>query len=55
MEDHIEKMDIPLLGVIPADEQLAEFEYAGRPLVELGEESKVYGEVAELLKEILPT
>ena len=32
----VESIGVPLLGVIPADEALMEFEFSGRPLVELG-------------------
>jgi CO dehydrogenase maturation factor len=32
----IEKTGLPLLGTIPADTALAEFEFSGRPLVDLG-------------------
>lgn len=51
--DRIEKMDIPLLGSIPADETLVEFEFEGRPLVELGDESPVYQAVAGMMDQIL--
>jgi CO dehydrogenase maturation factor len=53
LEEAIEKMGLPLLGVVPADEQLAAFEFSGRPLVELTEESVVYRKVAEMMKAIL--
>jgi CO dehydrogenase maturation factor len=52
MEDYIEKMGIPLIGLVPADDQLAEFEFSGIPLVALGEESEVYRQVAEICKAI---
>jgi len=48
-----EKMDLPLLGTIPADENLSAFEFSGRPLVELGDESPVYQAVAEMMEKIL--
>jgi CO dehydrogenase nickel-insertion accessory protein CooC1 len=44
---------MPLLGVIPADEALMEFEFSGRPLVELGDESPVYQAVAGMIAQIL--
>jgi CO dehydrogenase nickel-insertion accessory protein CooC1 len=44
---------VPLLGVIPSDEMLMEFEFSGRPLVELGDESPVYRSVAEMMARIL--
>jgi CO dehydrogenase maturation factor len=48
-----EKLDVPLLGTIPADENLASFEYSGRPLVELGDESPVYQSVATMIGKII--
>ena len=48
-----DKIDIPLLGTIPADEALTAFEFSGKPLVDLGDESPVYQAVAALMKKIL--
>ena len=48
-----EKLDLPLLGIIPADDDLAAFEFSGRPLVELGDESPVYQAVEEMMRQIL--
>lgn len=48
-----EKMNLPLLGTIPADDDLAAFEFSGRPLVELGDESPVYQAVEEMMDQIL--
>jgi len=47
------KLDVAILGTIPADEDLAEFEFSGKPLVELGDESPVYQSVAEMMRSIL--
>lgn len=49
----VEKMDVPLLGTIPADDNLTRFEFSGRPLVELGNDSPVYQAVAMMLERIL--
>ncbi|RPH63298.1 MAG: carbon monoxide dehydrogenase [Chloroflexi bacterium] len=49
----VEKLGIPLLGTIPADAELSAFDYSGRPLVELGDDSPVYQSVAAMLKQIL--
>jgi CO dehydrogenase maturation factor len=46
-------MDVPLLGLVPADAELASFEFTGRPLVELGNDSPVYRAVAGMLAGIL--
>ncbi len=49
----VEEMDLELLGTIPADSQLIEFEFNGRPLVELGDQSPVYKAVAAMMAQIL--
>jgi CO dehydrogenase maturation factor len=49
----ISKLDIPLLGTVPADDELTNFEFSGKPLVELGNESPVYQTVARMLVSIL--
>jgi len=54
LREKVEGMDIPLLGVVPADAELLEFEFSGRPLVDLGDESPVYKAVAGMLSTILP-
>lgn len=53
LQARIDEMDIPLLGVIPADPELVEFEFSGRPLVDLGDESPVYQAVAQMMDQIL--
>jgi CO dehydrogenase maturation factor len=53
LHDRIDEMDIPLLGVVPHDDEMAEFEFAGRPLIELGHQSPIYQAVAAMLKKIL--
>jgi len=53
LQERIDKMDIPLLGIVPSDQELMNFEFSGRPLVELGNESPVYQAVAEMMKQIL--
>ena len=53
LEEFIDKMDIPLLGVVPSDQELASFEFSGRPLVGLGDDSPVYRKVAEMVGDML--
>jgi len=53
LKAEIEKMDVPLLGVIPANDDLASFEFSGKPLVELGDDSPVYRSVESLMRQIL--
>lgn len=49
----ISTLDIPLLGTVPADDELTNFEFSGKPLVELGNGSPVYQAVAGMLASIL--
>ncbi len=53
LQKRIDALDIPLLGTIPRDNQLVEFEFAGRPLVELGDDSSVYKAVATMMQKVL--
>jgi len=53
LQEKVEELDIPLLGVVPADQQLAEFESSGFPLVDLGDSSPVYQAVSRMMREIL--
>lgn len=53
LREHIATMDIPLLGTVPANSELVEFEFTGRPLVELGDSSPVYAAVASMMARLL--
>jgi CO dehydrogenase maturation factor len=53
LQMEIEKLGIPLLGTVSADSELSDFEFSGKPLVELGNESPVYQSVAEMMEKIL--
>lgn len=53
LKTEIDKLGIPLLGTVPSDEELIEFEFSGKPLVELGDESPVYQAVATMMMGIL--
>lgn len=53
LQDRIDKMGIPFLGVVPSDDELVEFEFSGRPLVELGDDSPVYKSVAQMMDKTL--
>jgi CO dehydrogenase maturation factor len=52
LEARIGTLDIPFLGVIPADHELMTYEFSGRPLVELGDDSPVYEAIAGMMKKI---
>jgi len=53
LQDRIDGMNINFLGSIPSDNDLMEFEFSGRPLVELGDHSPVYQAVAGMMDKIL--
>lgn len=53
LQSCIDAIGIPLLGVIPANQELVELEFAGRPLIELGDQSPVYQSIARMLDKIL--
>lgn len=53
LETFIGKLDIPLLGTVPADDELTQFEYSGRPLVALGDDSPVYRAVAGMMGKLI--
>jgi CO dehydrogenase maturation factor len=53
LQERIEAMDIPLLGVIPADSELTELEVGGKPLVEVSDQSPVYRSVVEMMTKVL--
>ncbi len=50
LKKRIDAMGIPLLGVVPASEELSEYEFSGRPLVDLGDGSPVYQAVAGMME-----
>ena len=53
LEQRLTGLDIPLLGTVPANPNISEFEFSGRPLVELGDDSPIYMAVAGMLEQIL--
>lgn len=52
LQERVDKMGIPFLGFIPADTKLVEFEYNGRPLVELGDNSPVYQSIVGMMQQL---
>ena len=53
LQAKIDTLDIPLLGSVPRNDQMAEFEFNGRPLIELDDESPVYQAVAGMMQQVL--
>jgi CO dehydrogenase maturation factor len=53
LQEHIDALDFPLLGSVPDDRQLSEFEIGGRPLIDLADDSPVYRAIAGMMEQIL--
>jgi CO dehydrogenase maturation factor len=53
LQAYITKLGIPLLGIIPSNDELTKFEYGGHPLVDLPEDSPVYQAVLGMMRGIL--
>lgn len=52
LKTFIDPLGAPLLGVIPEDTTLLEFEFSGRPLIELGNDSAVYRAVEKMMNQL---
>jgi CO dehydrogenase nickel-insertion accessory protein CooC1 len=46
-------MEVPFLGSIPANQEIMSYDFSGKPLLELGDQSAVYRAVAEMLDQTL--
>jgi len=53
LSEFITNIDLPLLGTIPADSEITDFDFNGRPLIELDGGSLVFKAVAEMMDQIL--
>jgi CO dehydrogenase maturation factor len=53
LQARLDQIDIPLLGTIPASEELTALEFSGSPLIGISTDSPVYQAVADMLKTIL--
>lgn len=53
LQEKINQMNVPLLGIVPANPELNDFDASGKPLIELGDESPVYQSVANMLAAII--
>jgi CO dehydrogenase maturation factor len=51
--ERIDELGVNFLGAVPTNQDLMEFEFSGRPLVELGNESPVYQAVVRMMEKIL--
>jgi len=53
IQDRINQLDIPLIGVISTSDELSRLDFSGKPLIEVGEDSPVYETVSNMMKSIL--
>ena len=53
LQKAIDEIDLPLLGTIPANDELMELELSGTPLVDLGDTSPVYQAIETMMSGIL--
>lgn len=53
LQAKIDQLGIPLLGVIPASQELTSLEFSGLPVIELSDQSPVYLSVVEMMKKII--
>ncbi len=53
LQERIDQMDIPLIGTVPADDQLMQFEFAGRPFIDLSADSVAIQAVNAIMQKIL--
>lgn len=53
LQERIDGLDIPLLGVIPANDEIAALEFSGKPVVQVNGASPVYQLVAEMIDKII--
>ena len=52
LQERVDAMGVNFLGTVPANGELMEFEFSGRPLVDLGDESPVYQAVAGMMDQL---
>lgn len=53
LDERIKEIDVDFLGSIPSNQELMEFEFSGRPLVELSDDSPVFQSIKLMMEKIL--
>ncbi len=48
MQQKIEELELELIGTLPSDENVTEFDMVGRPIFQIGDEAPVYKAVVEI-------
>jgi len=53
LQERIETLEVPFLGAVPADDNVMEFDFSGKPLLDLEDDSPVYQAVAAMMDKTL--
>ena len=53
VQTFVQTLDIPLLGVVPAECDITAFDYSGRPLVDISDDAPVYQALSPLFARLL--
>lgn len=53
LQERIDSLPVPFLGPVPADDSVMEFDFSGRPLLELADDSPVYTAIAAMMEKAL--
>jgi CO dehydrogenase maturation factor len=53
LQEKIDSLQVPFLGPVPADNNVMEYDFAGKPLIELGDDSPVYQAVSAMMEKTL--
>ena len=53
LQEKIDTLDIPLLGVIPTDQEIGTHDFKGSPLIGISEQSPIYQAVTRMMQAIL--
>jgi len=53
IQARLKLLDIPVLGVLPASQEIADLDFAGKPLIEVGSETAIYQKISEMMSSIL--
>ena len=53
LQERINKLEVPFLGPVPADNNVMEYDISGKPLIELEDDAPVYQAVAAMMEKVL--
>lgn len=53
LQERIDKLEVPFLGAVPVDNNVMEYDFSGKPLLELEDDSPVYQAVAAMMEKVL--